>query len=355
MFLLVAFHDLSDGYLYTPVQDADIAASAVQIQHASSLGWTSNLKEGFSKAYCTDPGFRDKYRSPHDPYLLKDRLLYVQFMDHKEDKVMILCVPRSQRNRLGTKIIEKFHDFSIAAHPGIRQVVSVDFVTGLPVSDGYDAFMTVVDKLSKRPIYCPVHTIDDAEEIDHCFFDNVVRHHGVPAVIISDRDPKFTSRFWTSLVQSMCVQLNMATSYCAQADGQTEHQNLIVEAALRCMVSCHGDEWAAKRGTIEYAHPTLVSATTGLSPFEVDTGRKERNPFATFPTLSTTAQVQQGLSDNVQFNEGFGMLDTRRIPLKHAAKDIDVKRAKLAARKVGPLVIMRMINGTAARLICHAV
>ncbi|KAG6574445.1 Retrotransposon nucleocapsid protein [Phytophthora cinnamomi] len=154
------------------------------------------------------------------------------------------------------------------------------------------------------------------------------------------------------------------------------------------MVSYHGDDWAAKLGTIEYAHATLVSASTGLSPFEVDTGRQERNPFGTFPTLSTTVQVQQGLSEyanrfkderdkiigkakehllkaqasqkkyydqhrsNVQFKEGdLVMLDTRRIPLKHAAKDIDVKRAKLAARKVGPFVIKRMINDNAARLI----
>ncbi|KAE9330134.1 hypothetical protein PR003_g15390 [Phytophthora rubi] len=437
----IALHDLSDGYLYTPVQDAEIATSVVQMQHASSLGWTSNFKEEFIKAYRTDPGFRDKYRSPHDPYILKDQLLYVQFTDDKEAKVMRLCVPRSPRNRLRTKNIEQFHDSSIAAHPGIRrtylrikqwyywaslhedvsdyvqscetctrwkhsnakkngklipipipkecwEVVSMDFVTGLPESDGYDAIMTVVDKLSKRPIYCPVHTTDDAEEIAHYFFDNVVRHHGVPAVIISDRDPKFTSRFWKSLAQVMGVQLNMTTSYRAQADGQTERQNLVLEDALRCMVSYHGDDWAAKLGTIEYAHATLVSASTGLSPFEVGTGRKERNPFGTFPTLSTTVQVQQGLSEyanrfkderdkiigkakehllkaqasqkkyydqhrsNVQFREGdLVMLDTRRIPLKHAAKDIDAKRAKLAARKVGPFVIKRMINDNAARLI----
>ncbi|GMF51890.1 unnamed protein product [Phytophthora fragariaefolia] len=59
---------------------------------------------------------------------------------------------------------------------------------------------------------------------------------------------------------------------------------------------------------------------------------------------------------NVLFKEGYlVMLDTRHIPLKHAAKDIDVNRAKLAARKVGPFVIKRMINDNAARLICHAV
>ncbi|GMF22406.1 unnamed protein product [Phytophthora fragariaefolia] len=192
----IALHNLSDGYLYTPVQDAANATSVVQMQHASSLGRTSNLKEEFIKAYRTDPGFREKYRSPHDSYVLNDPFLYVQFTDDKGAKVMRLCVPRLQRNRLRTKIIELFHGSRIAAHPGIRrmylrikqwhywallhedvsdyaqscetctrwkhsnakkngklipipipkeywEVVSLDFVGGLPESDGYDAIMTV--------------------------------------------------------------------------------------------------------------------------------------------------------------------------------------------------------------------
>jgi hypothetical protein len=150
----------------------------------------------------------------------------------------------------------------------------------------------------------------------------------------------------------------------------------------------HGADWASKLVTIEYAHATIESASTGLSPFEVDTGRKERNRFGTFPTLSTTVQVQRGISENanhfkyerqkiidkakehlleaqapqkkyydqrrsdVNFKKGdLVMLDTRRIPLKHAAKDIDVKRAKFAARKVEPFAIKKMINENAARLI----
>ncbi|GMF25356.1 unnamed protein product [Phytophthora fragariaefolia] len=223
-----------------------------------------------------------------------------------------------------------------------------DFVTGLPESDGSDATMTVVDKFSKRPIYCPVHTTDDAEEIAHYFFDNVVRHHGVPGVIISDRDPKFTSRFWKSLAQVMGVQLNMTSSYRAQADGQTERQNLVLEDALRGMVSYHGDDWAAKLGTIEYAYATLVSASTGLSPFEFKYNKDCRltNRFKDEPDkiigkakehLFKAQAKQKKYYDqhrsNVLFKEGdLVMLDTRRIPLKPAAKEIDINRAKLAAR-----------------------
>ncbi|GMF51891.1 unnamed protein product [Phytophthora fragariaefolia] len=139
-------------------------------------------------------------------------------------------VSQTQVNGLRTKIIEQFHDSSIVAHPGIRRRY-------LRIKQWY--------------YWDLLH--EDVEQIANYFFDNVVRHHGVPAVIISDHDPKFTARFWKSLAQVIGVQLNMTTSYRAQADGQTERQNRVLEDVLRCMVSYHGDDWAVKLGTIEYA------------------------------------------------------------------------------------------------------
>ncbi|GMF28948.1 unnamed protein product [Phytophthora fragariaefolia] len=69
----------------------------------------------------------------------------------------------------------------------------------------------------------------------------------------------------------------MTTAHRAQADGQTERQNLVLENALRCMVSYHGDDWVKHLGTIDYAHSTLVNASTKFAPFELDTGRKVSN------------------------------------------------------------------------------
>ncbi|KAJ8577003.1 hypothetical protein ON010_g2207 [Phytophthora cinnamomi] len=89
----------------------------------------------------------------------------------------------------------------------------------------------------------------------------------------------------------------MTTSYRAQADGQTERQNLILEDALRCMISYHGRDWSEHLGTIEYAHATLVSASTGLSPFEVDTGRKERNPLNPLDNPNIMNQVEHGIAE----------------------------------------------------------
>ncbi|KAF1327685.1 putative retroelement, partial [Globisporangium splendens] len=364
-----------------------------------------------------------------------DELLYLR----TQNSTLRLCVPDDYQLR--TKIIASFHDSAIAAHPGIRrtflrivqwyywksmerdihdyvsscetcarwkhsnakkngklipipipeecwEVVSMDFITGLPESNGFDAIFTAVNKLSKRAKYAAVKTTHDAEKIAHAFFDNVVRHHGIPAVIISDRDPKFTSHFWRSLAKMMGIKLNMTTSHRAQADGQTERQNLILEDALRCMTSHHGRDWSEKLATIEYAHATLTSASTGLSPFEIDTGRKERHPVGLSAASDTNKrkeatdiaeiaknfhgdrekiidkakrQLKQAQESqkryydqkrsNVTFKTGdLVTLDTRRLLLQHAAQDMEVKRAKLAARKIGPFPIEKMINDNVARL-----
>ena len=100
----------------------------------------------------------------------------------------------------------------------------MDFINGLPVSEGYDATCVIIDKLTKRPIYAQTYKTAVYKDKAKLFFDAVVRHHGLPKVIISDRDPKFTANFWESLMNIMGVKLGMTTAHRAQADGQTEHQ-----------------------------------------------------------------------------------------------------------------------------------
>ncbi|KAF0714972.1 Aste57867_3621 [Aphanomyces stellatus] len=112
------------------------------------------------------------------------------------------------------------------------QTVSADWITGLPASKGYDAILVVVDKLSKRPKYIPTKSDVDAPQTAKEFFEHVVRHHGLPSTIISDRDPKFTSTFWRSLMDIMGIRQAMATAGRAQADGATERQNRTLEDAL---------------------------------------------------------------------------------------------------------------------------
>ncbi|KAG2765958.1 hypothetical protein PC129_g12994 [Phytophthora cactorum] len=141
--------------------------------------------------------------------------------------------------------------------------------------------MVVVDKLSKRPVYIPTHTTATAEETAKLFYYQVIRYYGIPSTIISDRDPKFTFKFGSALVSMMKIKAAMTTAHRAQADGQTERQNRTLEDSLICSISYHGNDWNEHLPVIEYAHATLVSSSSKLSPFSVDTGRQPKNHLST--------------------------------------------------------------------------
>jgi len=74
--------------------------------------------------------------------------------------------------------------------------VTMDFIVQLPTTkSGYDAIVVFVDRLTKRAVFCPTHTTVTAPGVAKLFFDNIFRHHGLPRIIVSDRDAKFTSNF----------------------------------------------------------------------------------------------------------------------------------------------------------------
>ncbi|KAF1327470.1 Retroelement pol polyprotein, partial [Globisporangium splendens] len=368
----------------------------------ASVHLSEATKKAFQAGYSRDPSFAEVWQSRegNEKFEKRNGLLFLR----TKHPVLRLCVPNS--SKLVTDVIQEFHDAPVATHPGSNNrkkiglmmpiptpqecwdVVSMDFITGLPVSEGFDAILVTVDKLSKRPKYHPTHSTADDEGTAKVFFEAVVRHHGLPKVIISDRDPKFTSVFWKSLTKLVGIKLSMTTSHRAQADGQTERQNLVLEDALRCMVSYHGDDWVSHLGTIEFAHATLVNESTKFTPFEVDTGRKVRNLIAqefgvdegnfepvniaefaknfaekcqqvvklAQENLKQAQERQKKYYDRkrreVEFNTGdLVMLDTKNLPLKTVAQSTSLQKAKLAAKKVGPFKIDSIVNKNVARLV----
>ena len=96
--------------------------------------------------------------------------------------------------------------------------------------------MVVVDKLSKATHFIPVKTTYKAANIVDIFLKQFFRLHGIPKVIISDRDPKFTDNFWRSLFKGLNTTLNISTSFHSQTDGQTERVNQVLEDLLRMYV-----------------------------------------------------------------------------------------------------------------------
>eukprot|EP00253_Pinus_taeda_P010865 PITA_10865 len=155
----------------------------------------------------------------------------------------------------------------------------MDFITGLPrTKKSNDSIMVVVDKLSKAAHFIPVQSTYKAVQIAHLFMQNVFRLHGLPKVIISDRDVKFTSTFWRTLFAELGTQLNFSTAYHPQTDGQTKRVNQVFEDMLMAYVMLKPNQWEEYLHLVEFAYNNGYHMSTQLSPFEVLYGRKCRTP-----------------------------------------------------------------------------
>ena len=90
--------------------------------------------------------------------------------------------------------------------------ITMDFVTGLPWTQRqHDAIWVIVDRLTKSAHFLPINVEDSLEKLAKLYMDEIVRLHGVPVLIVSDRDPKFTSRFWPSLQAALGTRLHFST------------------------------------------------------------------------------------------------------------------------------------------------
>lgn len=118
--------------------------------------------------------------------------------------------------------------------------VSLDFIEGLPKFGGYEVILAVINKFTKYAHFVPLAHPYTALSVAQAYFTNNYKLHGLPEVIISDRDRMFTSKLWQELFKISDTQLLMSLAYHPQTDGQTERLNQCLEAFLRCTVhSCH--------------------------------------------------------------------------------------------------------------------
>jgi len=118
--------------------------------------------------------------------------------------------------------------------------ISMDFITGLPpTAAGFEAILTVVDRLTKMIHLLPTHTTATAQQLAQLFTDGIVRLHSFPTSIVSDRDSLFTSKFWIAFCAATNTNRHLSTSYHPQTDGQTERANHTIEQILRGFVADH--------------------------------------------------------------------------------------------------------------------
>ncbi|GJP41291.1 hypothetical protein CLOM_g949, partial [Closterium sp. NIES-68] len=148
------------------------------------------------------------------------------------------------------------------------QVVSLDFITGLPpVTSGHDAILVVIDKFSKMGHFIPTRTTARTEETAQLFVRYIISQHGIPTTLISDRDPKFTSKFWKEIMSLLGTKLAMSSAYHPQTDGQTERLNQIVEQLLRAACKDEISKWDLHLPVLVFAYNNATHAATGQTPF----------------------------------------------------------------------------------------
>ena len=99
----------------------------------------------------------------------------------------------------------------------------MDFVVGLPkCNKGFDSIWVIVDRLTKSAHFLPIRVTYNTDRYAKVYLEEIVKLHGVPISIVSDRDPKFTSRFWHSLQTALGMSLKFSTAFHPQTDGQSE-------------------------------------------------------------------------------------------------------------------------------------
>ena len=213
----------------------------------------------------------------------------------------------------------------------------------------------------------------DAAHTVGLFFNEIVRLHGVPRSIISDRDVRFTSTFWKTLWHLMGMTLKFSTAFHPQFDGQTEVTNRSLGNLLRCLVQENTATWDELLSSVEFAYNASSHRATGYSPFQVNTGRNPNLPVDLVPLPSlkaTSAEAIDYATDLTEIHHQAkeritayntkikGAADARRRPLTYQVGDMVMVRLrperyamekahKLHPRTAGPFSVLRVVNPNA--------
>ncbi|KAI5450579.1 hypothetical protein NCC49_002838 [Naganishia albida] len=229
----------------------------------------------------------------------------------------------------------------LPAPPRRWHTVTTDFAGPFVSSGegGWDMIMIVVDKFTKRTHFIPAKQKDTAPDTARRFFDHIVRLHGMPEIIVSDRDAKLTSLFWTTLCTRFGTKLAMSTAYHPQTDGQTERMVRTLKEMLRSAVNHRQTDWVEHLPPIEFAYNNSLHPSTGLTPFENDLGYHPRAPYSNL--LADQPQVKS-VDD---FIDGLEVMQHRTIEyLEHAgllqSRQFNKGRLRPKALEVGQLVLL---------------
>jgi hypothetical protein len=143
----------------------------------------------------------------------------------------------------------------------------MDFVEGLPKVHGKTVILSVVDRFSKFAHFIPLAHPYAAETVAHAFFVDIIRLHGFPQSIVSDRDAVFTSAFWKELFHLADTHLCMSSAFHPQSDGQTEVVNKVITMYLRCLAGDRPRQWVHWLPWAEFCYNTSYHMALRDTPF----------------------------------------------------------------------------------------
>nr|KYP60178.1 Transposon Ty3-I Gag-Pol polyprotein [Cajanus cajan] len=208
--------------------------------------------------------------------------------------------------------------------------ISMDFITHLPNSHGHTVIWVIVDRLTKFSHFLALPTKFSTPALAAHFSVEIVRLHGVPKSIVSDRDRLFLSLFWRELFCLQGTQLHFLSSYHPQSDGQTEVVNRSVEAYLRCFTGEHPHRWYTFLHLAEYWFNTTQHSTIGMSPFQALYGRPPptivdfipghtmtSDPFSLQQRQAILKQLKTNLKRTQQQMEAYANQHRREVSFVH--------------------------------------
>ena len=170
-------------------------------------------------------------------------------------------------------------------HSGPFQLVVMDLITDLPESQGFNAVLTIIDHgCSKATKFIPCNTTITGQEVAALYLQHLVPWFGIPRKIISDRDPRFVSKFTTELCRLLNIQQNVSTAFHPRTDGASERANQWLEQYLRIWTADDQTTWAQFLSLAKFVHNSWPHDRTGLTPHELLFGIKPPFPLSTEET-----------------------------------------------------------------------